>query len=310
MGTTYSIKIAADKDQIEKIDAEKFQNSVDSILIQVNKEMSTYIPESEISIFNQSKSTEWFPISKDFANVMEMSLYISQKSAGAFDITVGPIVNLWGFGPDYKLEYVPTQKEIEMGLLSVGYNNIFVNPEPPSIKKKIKDIYIDLSAIAKGFGVDKVSDYLEVKNIENYMVEIGGEVRTSGKNAKSNKWQIGISTPDGGVNLQRVVSLSGNSIATSGDYRNYFEKDGVRYSHTIDPRTGMPINHTLASVTVIHGSCMIADGMATAITVLGPDEGYELAIKEELPIFMIVREGNEFVEKMTPSFKQFLTEVE
>jgi thiamine biosynthesis lipoprotein len=272
--------------------------------------MSTYIPDSEISQFNKYKKTDWYPISKDFANVLEMSFYISEKSGGAFDITIGPLVNLWGFGPDYKLENIPTQVEIDKGLRSVGHKNIMVQTDPPAVKKIIASIYCDLSAIAKGFGVDKIAEYLESKNINDFMVEIGGEVRTRGNNIHRKPWQIGVSTPDNEFNLQKVVSLNNNSIATSGDYRNYFEKDGVRYSHTIDPRTGRPITHTLASVTVVHGSCMIADGMATAITVLGPEAGFEFALKEELPIFMIVRKGNEFIEKMTPNFEQFLTKVE
>jgi FAD:protein FMN transferase len=310
MGTTYSVKVVYKENEEFSLLSDSIQSDIDSLLKQVNQEMSTYIPDSEISLFNKYNKSDWYPISIDFANVLEMAFYISDKSGGAFDITVGPIVNLWGFGPDHKYEYVPSQKEIDEGLKSVGYENLNVVTEPPALKKKIKTIYCDLSAIAKGFGVDKVSEYLESKKLNDYMVEIGGEVRTKGNNIHRKPWQIGVSTPDDEFNLQKVLSLTNNSIATSGDYRNYFEKDGVRYSHTIDPRTGKPIKHTLASVTVVHGSCMIADGMATAITVMGPEAGYEFALKEELPIFMIVREGNEFVEKMTPSFEQFLTKVE
>ena len=188
----------------------------------------------------------------------------------------------------------------------IGYQNLFVRQSPPSIKKKNPGIYCDLSAIAKGFGVDKVAEYLDSKGFVHYLVEIGGEVRAKGVKPGGQPWRVAIAVPDGSSSYQRVLLLKNISMATSGDYQNYFEKDGKRYSHTIDPCTGRPITHTLASVTVIHESCMMADALATAINVLGPGKGYELAIKENLPVFLIIKKRGGFVEKMTPLFEDIL----
>jgi len=177
---------------------------------------------------------------------------------------------------------------------------------PPSIKKDIPGLYCDLSAIAKGFGVDKAAEYLESKNYKNYIVEIGGEVRTGGM--KHNRfWRVGIASPNGGSSIEKVIELKDASMATSGDYHNYFEKNGIRYSHTIDPAAGRPITHKLASVSVLHKFCCTADAYATAINVMGPEKGYEWAVKENLPVLLIIHDrGNRFVEKMTPQFKKYI----
>ncbi|MFC2134995.1 FAD:protein FMN transferase [Bacteroidota bacterium] len=306
MGTTYSIKIARDNETKYNTEFENLKEKIDSILIVVNQQMSTYIDTSEISLFNKLHSNQWFNVSPDLAFVISTAKEISQKSSGAFDITIGPLVNLWGFGPELKVYDVPAASEIEKMKRYVGFHNVSVSIEKSALMKKIPQIYCDLSAIAKGFGVDKVALYLESLNVKNYLVEIGGEVRTKGINKEGKTWQIGISSPDNNLGIEKIAALKNASMATSGDYRNYFEKDNVRYSHTIDPRTGYPIAHRLASVTVIHDSCIVADAFATAITVLGPDDGYKLAVKEKLPVFFIIRDEKGFVEKMTPEFQAFL----
>jgi len=302
MGTSYSIKIVAKLTPSHK---KNLQLSIDSTLIDINKKMSTYITDSELLKFNTSKDTNWIKVSKDLAMVISEALEISKASNGMYDITIGPLVNLWGFGPDIKNEKIPTQKEVDDKKKDIGFENILVNLEESKIKKKKPNIYCDLSSIAKGYGVDKVGLLFEKFGFNNYMVEIGGEVRTKGKNGKNEKWKIGIATPtnDG---LEKIVNLSNYSMATSGDYLNYFEENGVRYSHTINPKTGKPITHKLASVTVIYNNCSYADAYATAIDVMGPDEGYKFALQQNLPIFMIVRENNSFIEKMTPQFKKFI----
>jgi len=301
MGTSFSIKIIKD---VPEIDYSTIEPSVNSLLIEVNRQMSTYQDDSEISRFNQYTGTEWFEVSDDFANVLQQALRISEVSNGAFDVTVGPLVNLWGFGPEHQLDKVPSRNEIEARKEMVGYDKLSVRDEPPAVKKDSPEIYIDLSAIAKGFGVDKVSEYLDNLGVNHYMVEIGGEVRAKGKKGDRN-WRIGVNSPNGD-DLKKVLTVSNIAIATSGDYFNYFEKDGVRYSHTIDPRTGRPVTHKLASVTVLHDSCTLADGFATAIDVLGPEKGYELAVKTLLPVYMIIRNGDGFIEKMTPEFETFV----
>jgi thiamine biosynthesis lipoprotein len=238
--------------------------------------------------------------------VVREALRISEASGGAFDVTVGPLVNLWGFGPEDRPRRVPDERAIEERRAAVGYRKLAVRMSPPAVKKDAPELSCDLSALAKGYGVDTVAEYLDACGMRNYMVEVGGEVRAKGKNGQGIPWRIGVERPGGPGGLLKVIRISGHALATSGDYRNYFEEDGVRYSHTIDPRTGRPIAHALGSVTVIHRSCMVADGMATAINVLGPQAGYDLAVRQKLPVLMVVREGDGFTETMTPWFEAFL----
>lgn len=306
MGTLYSIKIVNHDLIGTEHDSSTLHHGIDSLLRLINQQMSTYQKNSELSLFNQYRGRDWFPVSIDLCLVIKKSLQISKISGGAFDITVGPLVNLWGFGPEERVELIPTEANIQERKKLVGYDKLEVRISPPALKKKISEMYCDLAAIAKGYAVDKVGEYLENHQIKNYIVDIGGEVKVSGKNHLGASWKIGIATPDDQYGIQKVIFLKNMAVATSGDYRNYFEKDGIRYSHTIDPHSGRPITHQLASVTVIHDSCMVADGLATAINVLGPDKGYQLAQRLNLAVFMIIREENRFVERMTPPFKKFL----
>lgn len=304
MGTTYSVAIV---DAPEKFLTTQIHIIVDSLLVEVNNQMSTYISISEISKFNSLKNTSWYKVSKDFAALVHEAKKISLESDKAYDVTIGPLVNLWGFGPEENSSEIPEYREIEEVKKIIGIEKIEVNLDDSSIRKTVPNLYLDLSSIAKGFGVDQVGQLIENDGFDNYMVEIGGEVRTKGFNDKRENWKIGISTP-GSSNLQKVIAITNMSVATSGDYQNYREENGVRYSHLIDPRIGKPITHNLASVTVLHENCRTADAYATAINIMGPEEGYNFAIKKELPIFMIVRDSNTFVEKMTPKFKEFVLE--
>ncbi len=304
MGTTYMIKYVGKTDALPK--TEKIKKAVEKILKKVNRQMSTYLPYSEISRFNKYKQNDWFEISADLTEVVEKALLVSEKSAGAFDITVGPLVNLWGFGPQAKPEKVPPAEKIKEVKKYTGCRNLSVRHSPPAIKKDIPGIYCDLSGIAKGFGVDKVAEYLDSRDIEDYLVEIGGEVRTKGKNKDNRCWRLGVAAPDNGLGIYKTLPLKNAAMATSGDYRNYFEENGIRYSHTINPVTGKPITHKLVSVTVIHDSCTYADAMATAINVLGPEKGYRLAQQEKLAVLLIIKEKDKFIEKMTSRFKKIL----
>ncbi|MBI9070170.1 MAG: FAD:protein FMN transferase [Melioribacteraceae bacterium] len=306
MGTTFSIKVVKESKFAEE-NYTSINSDVDLLLKEVNRQMSTYIPTSEISEFNKSESTDWIGVSEDFAFVVNEALKLGEDSEGYFDITIGALVNLWGFGPENRPTIIPTDEEIAERMKEVGFSKISVKFNLPMLKKSNPKMYIDLSAIAKGFGVDKVAEYFNSKGYKDYMVEIGGEVRTRGKNQDSEDWRIGISTPDSKMGIQKVANISNLAMATSGDYYNYFEKDDIRFSHTIDPKNGKPITHKLASVTVLHKSCAMADGIATAINVMGPIKGYEFALKKKLTIFMIVRENNKFIEKMSPEFKKVLT---
>jgi thiamine biosynthesis lipoprotein len=301
MGTSYSVKIALTEDAPD-IDAVVLKNKIDSVLVEVNNQMSTYIPESEISRFNRYDKTDWFNISNDFAFVLDESIKLGKLTGGSLDITIGPVVNIWGFGPDQRPRTVPSDDEIITNMKLVGIDNLEVKLDPPSVRKKITGIKVDLSATAKGYGVDKVLELLKELGYKNIMVEIGGEVRTLGYNNKNEFWNIGISSPNQSGEINRVVKLSNSAMATSGDYWNYFEENGLRYSHTIDPITGRPITHKLASVTIFDSTCLRADGLATGIFVMGPEKGYDFAVRMELPVYLIVKTDNGFKEIKSPKF--------
>ena len=300
MGTTYSVKLAAAPDGTG---AAALQAEIDAALATVNRQMSTYDPDSELSRFNASGSTDWFPVSGATAKVVAEALSVSRESDGAFDATVMPLVNLWSFGPEARPDAVPTDAEIADRKAFVGADKVEVRTDPPALRKAAAGASCDLSAIAKGYGVDVVAELLDRRGLSGYMVEIGGEVRTKGRRADGRGWRIGIERPLTGERaVERVVELSGESLATSGDYRNWFEAGGVRYSHTIDPRTGRPIGHGLASVSVVADDCMTADATATAVMVLGPDAGYDWLVGRGAAALLIVRDGAGFAERPTPAF--------
>ncbi len=295
MGTQYHISIPLISSSTHPQPNQKhLKKEIDGLLQAINQEMSTYIADSTISRFNQSHSPAWFPVSKEFLYVIQSAQKISLDSQGAFDITVMPLVNLWGFGTSSNNKF-PTQAEINDLRNNIGYQLLETQQYPPAIRKKNPKLMIDLSAIAKGYAVDAVADLLRQKSLKNFLVEIGGEIRTQGKNKNKTLWKVAIEKP---TTLQRSVQqgllLDNIAVATSGDYRNYYEKAGKRYSHTINPKTGKPITHKLASVTVLHQSTMIADAQATAIMVLGEQKGKEYAQKQGLEVYMIFREGGKF----------------
>jgi thiamine biosynthesis lipoprotein len=304
MGTTYTVKA---RQVPEGMTAADLQTEVDRILVDVNQQMSTYDESSELSRFNQSQSTEWVKVSKALAQVVQRSLEISRLTDGAFDVTVGPLVNLWGFGPDLSEDQTPSDAELQAALDRVGHQQLEARLSPPALKKDRADLYVDLSAIAKGFGVDEIVQYLESQGISHYLVEIGGELRGKGLNPQDVPWRIAIEEPNPGKRaVQQVVEIVDRGIATSGDYRNFFEINGQRYSHAINPRTGQPIRHQLASVTVVNESAMEADAWATALLVLGPERGAAMAEKQNLAAFFIVINGSGLQEKPSPQFAQYL----
>ena len=289
MGTRFTVKI---------YDPPSFEDDVrlevDAKLRHINDLMSTYLPNSEISRFNQSDSVDWFPVNLETASVVTFAQAISEKTGGAFDITVGPLVNAWSFGPAERKRVVPTQKEIDEILSGVGYKKLEVKLNPPALRKTEPNLEIDLSSIAKGYAVDQVVLLLNRLGAENVFVEIGGEVCTSGSKA-GQPWQVGIQVPDidqDAVLIAQPLNTqpkTDQAMATSGDYRNFFEVDGKRYSHTIDPRSGFPIEHGLASVSILSSSCMEADAWATALNVLGDQEGGKLAKSEGLSLLAVKR---------------------
>jgi thiamine biosynthesis lipoprotein len=299
MGTTYNVKVVQQPDAPINISA--LQAEIDDALIQVNALMSTYDPESELSLLNKTQANEPFPISEQTEFVLTEAIRLNQQSQGSLDITVGPLVNLWGFGPDKRPEVIPTQTQLAEIADYVGIDKFQL--VDGVVTKLHSNLYIDLSTIAKGYGVDVVADIIENNQIDNYLVEIGGEMRVAGKKGNGSDWRIAIEQPITTERaIQKIISIGDNAVATSGDYRNYFEKDGVRYSHLIEPTTGYPIKHNLVSVTVVHPSSMTADGLATALNVMGADKAKVLAVSNDLAVFMIMKEDGEFIEYASPAF--------
>lgn len=303
MGTTYHVKAIKGSSTVSK---EDLQKQVDESLIAVNKAMSNWDKSSEIERFNRSSSTEWTPISRDFSTVMQEALRIHTLSGGRFDVTLAPLIELWGFGPKDNTPPQPSATEIRRALDSVGMATMLeFETDPPALRKVNTDTTINLSAIAKGFGVDKVAQTLEANGVEEYLVEIGGDLVTKGNNSKNEPWVVGIEKPDSATRtVQQIVKVSNKGLATSGDYRNYKEVNGQRLAHIIDAITGRPITHKLASVTVIADSAMRADGLATALYAMGDERGMALAEREGWAVFFIVRENNRFITRASSAFRE------
>jgi thiamine biosynthesis lipoprotein len=303
MGTSYTVKLVELAGELEPAG---IQAQIDVILENINRQMSTYLDDSELSRFNRSASTDWTDVSPQLAEVLEQAQQLSALTNGAFDVTVGPLVNAWGFGPAPGEDEMPAEQTIREAMSRVGYQALQVRRSPSAVRKDRPDLYVDLSAIAKGYAVDAVAGYLQALGVDDYMVEIGGEIRARGRNARDTLWRIAIETPSSGSRvLHTVIELDDVGIATSGDYRNYFEQAGRRYSHTIDPATGRPVTHGLASVTVADPSTMRADALATALMVLGPEAGYRFAEQHGLAAFFIVKGEDGFYDRETPAFRRY-----
>lgn len=304
MGTTFEVKVVASPFPEQRQEA--VREAIQAQLQDVDGKMSTYREASEISRLNRSRATTPLPVSRETFTVLAEARRISRVTGGAFDITVGPLVNAWGFGPAPDPTSLPTAAEIEQLKLRSGWAKIELNSRDSTIRKQEPALYLDLSAIAKGYAVDRISDVLAAMSLTRHMVELGGEVSTSGRNAGGNPWRIAIEKPvTGGRAFQRILPLENLALATSGDYRNFRQAEDGHLSHTIDPGTGRPVRHNLASVSVVDASCMRADGFATALMVLGEDEGYRLAVEQDLAALFLVRtrEGS-FRERETPAFRR------
>jgi thiamine biosynthesis lipoprotein len=299
MGTTWNVKVVTEKPLPA---GDKTGDAIRAALGDVNSKMSTYLVGSELSRFNAQRSADPFKVSPETMAVFEEARRVGELTQGAFDVTVGPLVNAWGFGPGERREDL-SDSALEAIRAHTGWDKLLINPAESTLVKLDPDLYCDLSAIAKGYAVDRVSEALTVIGRTAHMVEVGGEVRASGLNAEGRPWRIAIEKPvEGGRAIQRVVGLDNLAMATSGDYRNYFERDGKRYSHEIDPATGRPVQHRTASVTVVEPTCAAADALATGLIVLGEERGYERAVDLEIAALFLVREGEGFVEKATPAF--------
>ena len=297
MGTQYSLQlVTADPDAGLAADIEATLDGVEAL-------MSTYREDSIVSRFNNSRDTDWFSVPKPLCEVVAEAIDISVQSDGAFDITLSPLVDLWGFGPGGGNRQPPSRDSIDALLDATGYDKLETDCSRPALSKASALLRIDLSAIGKGRGVDDVAELLDARGITDYLVEIGGEVRARGRKPGGASWRIAVEAPL--REERRIVTsfaLDDSAVATSGDYRNYFESGGRYYSHLLDPRTGAPVEHETAAVTVVADTATRADALATALLIMGKADGYALAERENIAALFVERIDGDIVTKPTSRF--------
>ncbi|TDO06027.1 MULTISPECIES: FAD:protein FMN transferase [Halomonas] len=299
-GTFYQVTIA---DPLTRRELEALETGILAEMASVDAAMSTWRKDSELVLFNQAPLGEWQSLSDELIEVMAIGQAVSEASGGAFDMTIGGLVNLWSFGPEARPREVPDDATLSKRLAKIGPGSLEID-EQALQARRLRDVFVDLSGVAKGHATDRVAAYLTRQEIDHYLVNIGGELKVAGfRDGESSPWRIGIEVPrDGPQQAQQILPLNDMALATSGDYRNYFEEDGQRYSHTIDPRTGRPIDHRLASVSVFMSSDAWADAWATALMVLGEEEGMALARERNLAVLMLVRQGEGWATWVSPAF--------
>ena len=283
MGTTYSIKIRTEKED------NMLHSRIKKELENINAQMSVFDKNSEINAINNAEAGKWIELSPEMSVLLNDSYKIYKKSGGAFDPTIGKLADLWGFGVN-KTERIPSQEEIDEVLAYSGFDKIKFSNDYAKLKKEYPQTYMNVSAVAKGYGVDRIADFLKSEGYKNFLVEIGGEIYASGtRNKKGEKWHIGVMNPQDNSQNAAVVELSDSAVATSGDYFNYFYSDNVRYSHTISIQDGKPVRSNLTSVTVFADTCTFADAYATAFMVMGEKKGPEFADKNNMKVIFFVK---------------------
>lgn len=306
MGTTYTVKVV---DATHGLDAAQIRAAIDEVLAEIDRGMSGYRADSEIARFNAARSTDWFDVSSDVAAVVASALEVSALSEGAFDITAAPLIAVWGFGPDAGPRVAPDPAELARISEHVGFRKLHVRAAPPALRKEVAELTVDLNGIAPGFAVDRLAERFATMRIERFMIDIGGEVRVLGRNSKGEPWRVAIERP---VDVERapyaIVQLDAAAVTTSGEYRNYYVRDGRRYSHTIDPRSARPIEHDLGSVVLIGPTAADVDAWATALNVLGAERGYELAQRRGIAAIFIEKEGTGWRSRATPQFVPYLVQ--
>ena len=305
MGGTYSVKVVTAKDELETPGLQDVDRSLRSSLDRLEGLMSTWDPDSELSRFNRSTSLEPFTVAPETFEVFRWSLDVGVLSGGALDVTIGPLVDAWGFGPSGPRKTLPTNDEIDRLREATGPGRLELNPAAVTVRKTRPDVGCDLSSVVPGYAADRLSRELTDRGFTDFLIDVGGEVLARGRNAAGATWQVAIERPDlHGEAIERVVPISNLAITTAGDYRKYREVDGQRIAHILDPRTGRPLTHRLASVTVIDPLAVRADAFDTALMVLGTDKGMALATKLNLAALFIERTDDGFAERVTPRFEE------
>ena len=304
MGTSYTVELAAPMDDATRTGLKEL---IDAELTAINQSMSTYDPRSELSEFNRRQDLRWVPASRGLLEVLDRASRVSAATQGAFDVTVGPLVDLWGFGPQIRTRRVPNDAVIERVRESVDYQHVQIDLSAGAIRKRHSRTQVDLCAIAKGYGVDRVAMVLDRQGVHDYLVEIGGELRAKGTTAAGKPWRVGIERPvEGRHVVGEIVLLKNRAIATSGTTEDFFEQDGRHYSHIIDPKTARPVEHPAMAVSVIADTTMEADASATALVVLGPERGYSLAQARDLAVLFVTASGSTFDVRVTDAFRAHL----
>jgi thiamine biosynthesis lipoprotein len=303
MGTTYNITVVDNPLNLSK---ETLKKRVGKTLADINDKMSNWYDQSEISLVNNNTGGEPIDLSHELFDVINIAKDINIKSNGAFDVTSAPLINLWGFGPNKTEKKIPTEMEVNKALELVGQVQLLeLIPGLGQLKKATPKVSINLSALAKGYGIDMVASTLEEQKIRNFLVEIGGDLITSGTNKDGKAWKIGIETPKIEEQIvQSVIKIKNQAMATSGDYKNFFERNGIKYSHIINPKTGYPIRHKTLAVTVLAETAVLADGWATAMLVLGSNEGMIIADKLGIPVFFISSDAKTFITEVSEAFEK------
>lgn len=306
MGTYYTVKIT---DPMTEGQQKALQSEINDVLKRCNQEISTYDPHSELSRFNQSRDLTAMPVSAGLADLVRMALTIGHDSGGKHDVTVGPLVNLWGFGPDKRPVKIPTDAQIADARARIGLQHLKVSYAAGQayLQKDLPDLYVDLSSMGEGMGAEAVADLLETKGLHDYLVEVAGSSRSRGLNDEGKPWRLAIQKPTDEENaVQAIIQPDGMAVSTSGTYRNYYELDGKRFSHIIDPSTGKPISHRLVSATVIMRSAREADGWATTMMVMGPDLAYQFAKAHGFAVYLISKTDKGFKAEYTQAFEPYL----
>jgi thiamine biosynthesis lipoprotein len=303
MGTTYSVSIPRLPDGTDRAAVE---GAISDVLRLADEHLSAWNDESELVRFNARVTSDWQPVSPVLFESVAQAQAVSRATNGTFDVTVGPLVRAWGFGAGASSEPASPAPQLLAQLGSdVGYTKLELRTSPPALRKSTPGLQIDLDGIAPGWAVDRIAASFDALGIRDYLVELGGEVRARGANTAGRRWRIAVETPQAGDRQAfAVIELDGVGVSTSGDYRDYREVDGRRISHTIDPRSGAPVEHGLASVTVVRKSVAEADAWATALMVLGPEEGMSMARRERLAV-LFIRRGERpgtLVAEETPEF--------
>ncbi|MBL0497458.1 FAD:protein FMN transferase [Aeromonas caviae] len=289
------------------------QQEVETLLARLNQEISTYDPASLISRFNQGTGQPPQVIPATMARIVQQGMDAGRLTRGALDVTVGPLVNLWGFGPDKRPTQRPGAEQIAQARARVGIDKLSLTPQGDHflLGKAIPGLYLDLSTLGEGAASDEIAGLLERRGVHNYLIEVAGAVRSKGRNAKGNPWRVAIVEPsDRPGAIEDVVTPNGMAVSTAGSYRNYYELDGKRYSHIIDPATGEPVTHRLVSASVITPTALEADALDTALMVMGPERAMAFAKEHRLAVYLIEKTDQGFVARHTPEFAPYLVRSE